>query len=703
MIEYMIDSVKAYAPASASTVGEASGPPPVPLKRLEARICELAGHLTAATCQFLLLVADFDARRGWEPWEMPSCAAWLSWKCQVAPGTAREQVRTARALAALPVITAEFAAGRLSYAKVRALTRIATPDTEADLAQMATPMTAGQLERFARAHRRVTREQDRQARARRRLAWGWVDDHEWAFRGLLPAGQAAVVLQALRAARGDLEHPHDEDHEDVSAETRAELLSRRDKEAGINWDGPAPPPAGKEYAADLADALVEICAAYLGARAAAADNPDAYQVIIHAGADAITGGKPEPEPERAEPAARVSAETPAGPQGASPAGSAARPLPITHPAYLARCHIEDGPAISPQALKLIACNATLTAMVHDADGKVIAVGDRTRKPPAKLRRAVRERDRYRCRFPGCQSRRTDIHHVVYWANGGKTRLDNLICLCKRHHHLVHHKDLIIAAAAGGFTFYTKDGIPLPASPPLPAPSGDITTCHQAAISPATVIPPNSGERLDLHMAIWVAFTNARNKAERRQREQQAEAQAALLTGRLTSGRASGGRARISRPGVDDEVDAFGPGDVVLARVDDLRLASALAMPHGDDELARLDEQVHRPADRAAGHPWHRPVRERALPVDLEGAEDHRGEPAGTGDLERLRRVEDGRAWAERDRLRAGVVIVRVGIPRGNGICAPYSIRDLVPRRSMWGTRQQLAARRLRGSSRRTSA
>jgi hypothetical protein len=124
------------------------------------------------------------------------------WKCQVAPGTAREQVRVARALGSFPLITAEFAAGRLSYAKVRALTRIATPDTEADLVEMATPMTAGQLERFAQAHRRVTREQDQQARSRRKFSWQWVDDFEFSFRGLLPPEEAAVVLQALRAALG---------------------------------------------------------------------------------------------------------------------------------------------------------------------------------------------------------------------------------------------------------------------------------------------------------------------------------------------------------------------------------------------------------------------------------------------------------------------------------------------------------------------
>ena len=121
------------------------------MERLEARICELAGHLTAATCQFLLLVADFDQRRGWADWEMPSCAAWLAWKCRIAPGTAREQVRVARSLAEYPLIRQELAAARLSYAKARALTRIVTPETEADLVAMATPMTAGQLERFAQA------------------------------------------------------------------------------------------------------------------------------------------------------------------------------------------------------------------------------------------------------------------------------------------------------------------------------------------------------------------------------------------------------------------------------------------------------------------------------------------------------------------------------------------------------------------------
>jgi hypothetical protein len=110
---------------------------PVPLERLESQLCEVAGHLAAATCRFLVLLAEFDDRRGWASWELSSCAAWLSWRCQMSSGTAREHVRVARALRGLPLIRAEFAAARLSYAKVRALTRIATPETEEQLAVMA--------------------------------------------------------------------------------------------------------------------------------------------------------------------------------------------------------------------------------------------------------------------------------------------------------------------------------------------------------------------------------------------------------------------------------------------------------------------------------------------------------------------------------------------------------------------------------------
>jgi hypothetical protein len=110
---------------------------------LDDEICSLAARINVATARLLLLVGEFDALEGWAGYGVKSCAHWLSWKCQLGAHAAREQVRVARALRALPLITAEFGAGRLSYAKVRALTRIATEDTEADLVELAQAATAG--------------------------------------------------------------------------------------------------------------------------------------------------------------------------------------------------------------------------------------------------------------------------------------------------------------------------------------------------------------------------------------------------------------------------------------------------------------------------------------------------------------------------------------------------------------------------------
>src|ERR1700722_2238490 len=104
----MFDTIQSnQCPYDTISSPDDSGPATVPLERLEAQICELAGHLAAATCRFLILLGDFDARRGWASWEMNSCAEWLSWKCQMSSGTAREHVRVARALRDLPVIRGE--------------------------------------------------------------------------------------------------------------------------------------------------------------------------------------------------------------------------------------------------------------------------------------------------------------------------------------------------------------------------------------------------------------------------------------------------------------------------------------------------------------------------------------------------------------------------------------------------------------------
>jgi hypothetical protein len=126
-----------------------------PLPELAAAITAGAVRLAAATAAWLRLIAEFDEREGWHGYGITSCAHWLAWQCGLSPGAAREHVRVARALQSLPLIEAAFTEGRLSYSKVRALTRVAEPDSEASLLEVALELTASQVERTVRQWRRA--------------------------------------------------------------------------------------------------------------------------------------------------------------------------------------------------------------------------------------------------------------------------------------------------------------------------------------------------------------------------------------------------------------------------------------------------------------------------------------------------------------------------------------------------------------------
>lgn len=151
---------------------------PDALERIDAlgdRICAGAVRLAAATAAWLVLVAEFDEREGWRGIGINSCAHWLAWRCGLTPGTARQHVRVARALRQLPVTAEAFASGELSYSKVRALTRVAEPSTEAELVEFARHATASQVERTVRAWRRADDVDAGRVRDRRRFSW-WTED-----------------------------------------------------------------------------------------------------------------------------------------------------------------------------------------------------------------------------------------------------------------------------------------------------------------------------------------------------------------------------------------------------------------------------------------------------------------------------------------------------------------------------------------------
>jgi len=179
----------------------------VELDRLGDQIAELSAHLEAATARLLDLIREFDARGGWNT-GFRSCADWLSWRVGLELGAARERVRVARALATLPRLAQALARGELSYSKVRALTRVAAPDTEERLLAVGMAGTAHHVERIVRGWRRVDRLAEGRETARRHASRALRVYHDEdgmvTIRGRLAPEVGAVVIQALTAARETL-------------------------------------------------------------------------------------------------------------------------------------------------------------------------------------------------------------------------------------------------------------------------------------------------------------------------------------------------------------------------------------------------------------------------------------------------------------------------------------------------------------------
>ena len=162
-------------------------------------IARLAAHLHAATYQLLVLIREFDEREGWTCGFL-SCAQWLSWRTGIGPGPAREKVRVARALASLPLISGAMAQGQLSFSKVRALSRVATPENETELLEVARHATAAHIERLVRAWRQVDRleeAEEEQLRHQSRFLRLYPDqDGSYVLRGRLDPEVGALLEKA---------------------------------------------------------------------------------------------------------------------------------------------------------------------------------------------------------------------------------------------------------------------------------------------------------------------------------------------------------------------------------------------------------------------------------------------------------------------------------------------------------------------------
>jgi len=448
------------------------------LERLEDELVTLAGHINAAEYRFLRLLADYDRAQGWSRHGLASGVQWLNWQCGIGAVAARERLRTAKALEDLPLIAEAFSRGQLSYSKVRAMTRVATPENEPVLLSIALHGTATHVEKLVRKYRWLKRRyasERSQAQHRERALRMFWDDGALVIQARLPGEVGAVVQQAIEAAvaavdeHGDsaadaietesnasagtrvsvitAESPGEADPSDamgtaasnehahpsadatqtrsnVSAETSAAMLVSMRRAAATDETVTEKPDA--PIAARRADALGIIARQFLATESQDAGSiGDRYQVVVHIDQSVLA--------DRAV---------------------SRWPLP-TDTTRAQICEYDDGRALAIETARRLCCETSLVGIVEDAHGKPLDVGRKTRAIPAAIRRALKSRDRG-CRFPGCTHRRfTEGHHIEHWADGGETKLANLITLCNFHHRLVHEGGFDIRATDDGLLVFSK--------------------------------------------------------------------------------------------------------------------------------------------------------------------------------------------------------------------------------------------------------
>lgn len=423
-------------------------------------IAQLAARIHSATYELLVLLAEFDTRVGWNNGCL-SCAHWLLWRTRIALGASREKVRVARALRSLPRISASMRRGQVSYAKVRAMSRVATPAHEQTLLDFALAGTASQVERFTRAWRRVDEAKagpdDTSRHLRREFSMLVDDDGMVVVRGRLTPEVGAVFQRALEAASDRL---FQEARSTPLAATRAEEVT----------------PAQRR-----ADGIALLAETALSAGLDGGTAGDRYQVIVH-----------------------VSAET-------SPGRANRRPSAADEEATIELDH--GALHVSAETSRRLACDASVIRMDHGENGDILSVGRKTRTVPPSIRRSLAARDR-RCRFPGCPSRRCDAHHIEHWADGGATSLDNLALLCRRHHRAVHEGRFdVLRHEDGEPRFRRPDGRLLEVVPPLPV----VNQAQPLPSEPAEfTLSTCDGTRLDMGWALDILhgrFTHAEPRRE----------------------------------------------------------------------------------------------------------------------------------------------------------------------------------------------
>ncbi|MFK7893535.1 MAG: DUF222 domain-containing protein [Granulosicoccus sp.] len=353
----------------------------------------LARALDRGTFHLVMLLPAFDRQRVWEADGYRSCASWMNAQCGMSPSAANDRCRVAYALETLPVICQLFRLGELSWSKVRALTRIATPENERQLAADALSMTASAIERMARQYRNTQTSsdiEDEDERAKRHYDRRYLlirqDDNGMVrINASLPPLEGAAIVKSLARAE-------DEILQQIDVEQLEQPVSGTQRRA---------------------DSLALMAMKHMAAESVDVRMADRYQVIIHVDAATLHQTKDQPGPD-----CRCHVDS-------------------TEPKSL-RAYIEDGPAIAASTARRLVDDCSVLAVV-EAEGEPLSIGRKTRKWPQAISRAIHIRDKC-CQFPGCDStRHLQLHHIQHWVDGGETSIENGVSMCGFHHRLIHER------------------------------------------------------------------------------------------------------------------------------------------------------------------------------------------------------------------------------------------------------------------------
>jgi hypothetical protein len=474
-----------------------SGPIPESTEELAREIQSLARRISRATHRMLELIAAFDRRGGWKAGGHRSCAHWLHVETGLSLGAAREKVRTARALTAMPQTSQAMKQGKLPYSKVRALSRaaedVADPQAEARLVARAKRQTTAQVEQMIRGFKHLggrveEAELERRRHAARYLSIRPDGNGMYQLRGTLPAEVGALLMRAVEAAGDALfrEEGAARSQKEGAAGSREEAAagSREERAGGSREEAPEgsrpnqPKLTPSQRRADAMGLLAEraLAAGFGGGGAdhdgGVAGGPEGLEdgALVAGRREGIAdpdGGVADRDEAVADP------DTAAG-GGASCCACDAPPLSGTRAeryqvflhvdpgtlqaeGEIGRSHLEDGTRVSAETSRRLTCDAGVVQVTAGADGSVLDVGRRTRTIPPAVRRALQVRDGG-CRFPGCGLRFTEAHHLVHWADGGETTLDNLVLLCRFHHRRVHEDGFGVRRGPdGGVRFVDPKG------------------------------------------------------------------------------------------------------------------------------------------------------------------------------------------------------------------------------------------------------